>query len=89
MVVFINMLNSYSCNGRCGAGCTGTAIGDVYTQDCFSHDVCSYFNDSTDGARYVCRMPRRLLFRPGIPLSLSPALLTSAFAPPVKRPQLW
>ncbi|RKL44082.1 hypothetical protein BFJ72_g3815 [Fusarium proliferatum] len=31
----------YSCNGRCGAGCSGTAIGNVYTQDCFSHDICS------------------------------------------------
>ncbi|PSR79538.1 hypothetical protein BD289DRAFT_485494 [Coniella lustricola] len=40
----------YSCNGRCGAGCTGVALGDVYTQDCFTHDICSYFNDSTDGA---------------------------------------
>ena len=23
------------------------------TQDCFSHDVCSYFNNATGGARYV------------------------------------
>lgn len=22
-------LDSYSCNGRCGAGCTGTAVGNV------------------------------------------------------------
>lgn len=42
--------HSYSCNGRCGAGCTGTAVGDVYTQDCFSHDICSYFELSTTGA---------------------------------------
>ncbi|KAJ4425117.1 hypothetical protein N0V82_000172 [Gnomoniopsis sp. IMI 355080] len=40
----------YSCNGRCGAGCNGTAIGDVYTQDCFTHDICSYFELSTTGA---------------------------------------
>ncbi|KAK7458590.1 hypothetical protein Landi51_01413 [Colletotrichum acutatum] len=40
----------YSCNGRCGAGCTGTAVGNVYTQDCFSHDVCSYFNSASGGA---------------------------------------
>jgi hypothetical protein len=44
---------SYSCSGRCGAGCTGTAVGNVYTQDCFSHDICSYFNDATGGARLV------------------------------------
>lgn len=49
--------NRYSCNGRCGAGCTGTAVGNVYTQDCFSHDICSYFNDSTDGAKYVTHSP--------------------------------
>ncbi|KAK1676227.1 hypothetical protein BDP55DRAFT_767942 [Colletotrichum godetiae] len=40
----------YSCNGRCGAGCTGTAVGNVYTQDCFSHDICSYFNSASGGA---------------------------------------
>ncbi|KAI0482587.1 hypothetical protein GGR56DRAFT_196657 [Xylariaceae sp. FL0804] len=40
----------YSCNGRCGAGCTGTAVGDVYTQDCFTHDMCSYWEDATGGA---------------------------------------
>ncbi|TQN71911.1 hypothetical protein CSHISOI_03591 [Colletotrichum shisoi] len=40
----------YSCNGRCGAGCSGTAIGNVYTQDCFSHDICSYFNSASGGA---------------------------------------
>ncbi|KAE8310294.1 hypothetical protein BDV41DRAFT_397324 [Aspergillus transmontanensis] len=40
----------YSCNGRCGAGCTGTAVGNVYTQDCFSHDICSYFEDASGGA---------------------------------------
>ncbi|KAK7183449.1 hypothetical protein DPSP01_010557 [Paraphaeosphaeria sporulosa] len=40
----------YSCNGRCGAGCTGTALGNVYTQDCFSHDICSYFNNASGGA---------------------------------------
>ncbi|EDU44064.1 hypothetical protein PtrSN002B_010820 [Pyrenophora tritici-repentis] len=40
----------YSCNGRCGAGCSGTAIGNVYTQDCFSHDVCSWFNNASGGA---------------------------------------
>ncbi|KAF5651928.1 hypothetical protein F25303_3648 [Fusarium sp. NRRL 25303] len=42
----------YSCNGRCGAGCSGTAIGNVYTQDCFSHDICSYFNSASGGARH-------------------------------------
>ncbi|KAH6986499.1 hypothetical protein BKA56DRAFT_480145 [Ilyonectria sp. MPI-CAGE-AT-0026] len=40
----------YSCNGRCGAGCTGTALGNAYTQDCFSHDICSYFNNASGGA---------------------------------------
>ncbi|KAH8592549.1 hypothetical protein B0O99DRAFT_517706 [Bisporella sp. PMI_857] len=40
----------YSCNGRCGAGCTGTAVGNVYTQDCFSHDICSYFNNASGGS---------------------------------------
>lgn len=38
---------SYACNGQCGAGCSGTAIGNVYTQDCFSHDICSYFTDAS------------------------------------------
>ncbi|EPS26413.1 hypothetical protein PDE_01349 [Penicillium oxalicum 114-2] len=40
----------YSCNGRCGAGCSGTAVGNAYTQDCFSHDICSYFNNASGGA---------------------------------------
>ncbi|CCF44160.1 hypothetical protein CH063_03261 [Colletotrichum higginsianum] len=40
----------YSCNGRCGAGCSGAALGNVYTQDCFSHDICSYFNSASGGA---------------------------------------
>ncbi|KAH6642513.1 hypothetical protein C7974DRAFT_327857 [Boeremia exigua] len=40
----------YSCNGRCGAGCSGTAVGNAYTQDCFSHDVCSWFNNASGGA---------------------------------------
>ncbi|CAJ2501271.1 Uu.00g041240.m01.CDS01 [Anthostomella pinea] len=40
----------YSCNGRCGAGCTGTALGNVYAQDCFSHDICSYFENATGGS---------------------------------------
>lgn len=46
---------SYSCNGRCGAGCSGTAVGNAYTQDCFSHDVCSWFNNASGGARYVLK----------------------------------
>ena len=46
-----NILHRYSCNGRCGAGCSGTALGNVYTQDCFSHDVCSWFNNASGGAR--------------------------------------
>ncbi|KAF2705939.1 hypothetical protein K504DRAFT_386622 [Pleomassaria siparia CBS 279.74] len=40
----------YSCNGRCGAACTGTSVGNVYTQDCFSHDICSYFNSASGGS---------------------------------------
>ncbi|WZH49729.1 uncharacterized protein QYS62_010936 [Fusarium acuminatum] len=40
----------YSCNGRCGAGCSGAALGNVYTQDCYSHDICSYFNSAAGGA---------------------------------------
>ncbi|PYH31449.1 uncharacterized protein BO87DRAFT_418225 [Aspergillus neoniger CBS 115656] len=40
----------YSCNGRCGSGCSGIALGNVYTQDCFSHDICSYFEDASGGA---------------------------------------
>ncbi|USP78104.1 hypothetical protein yc1106_05378 [Curvularia clavata] len=40
----------YSCNGRCGAGCSGAALGNAYTQDCFSHDVCSWFNNASGGA---------------------------------------
>ncbi|KAF2126959.1 hypothetical protein P153DRAFT_388277 [Dothidotthia symphoricarpi CBS 119687] len=48
----VNSLNGgdYSCNGRCGAGCTGTAVGNAYTQDCFSHDACSWFNNAKGGA---------------------------------------
>ncbi|KAI5927581.1 hypothetical protein F4810DRAFT_648406 [Camillea tinctor] len=45
-----NAGGDYSCNGRCGAGCSGTALGNVYTQDCFSHDICSYFNNASGGA---------------------------------------
>ncbi|KAF7198456.1 hypothetical protein HII31_00195 [Pseudocercospora fuligena] len=41
---------SYSCNGRCGAGCGGTALGNAYTQDCFSHDICSWFNNASGGS---------------------------------------
>jgi hypothetical protein len=44
--------SSYSCNGRCGAGCSGKSLGNAYTQDCFSHDICSYFNSASGGARY-------------------------------------
>ncbi|KAB8070966.1 hypothetical protein BDV29DRAFT_193635 [Aspergillus leporis] len=40
----------YSCNGRCGAGCSGAALGNVYTQECFSHDICSYFNNASGGS---------------------------------------
>ncbi|KAH7035848.1 uncharacterized protein B0I36DRAFT_238874 [Microdochium trichocladiopsis] len=40
----------YSCNGRCGAGCSGVALGNFYTQDCFSHDICSYFENASGGA---------------------------------------
>lgn len=29
------------CLGRCGAGCSGTSLGDYYTQDCFDHDLCN------------------------------------------------
>ncbi|ETS81030.1 hypothetical protein PFICI_06032 [Pestalotiopsis fici W106-1] len=47
-----NSVNSgdYSCNGRCGAGCTGAALGNAYTQDCFSHDICSWFNNASGGS---------------------------------------
>ncbi|KAK3386818.1 hypothetical protein B0H63DRAFT_493435 [Podospora didyma] len=45
--------NEYSCNGRCGAGCSGAAVGNVYTQDCFSHDICSWFNSATGGSSDV------------------------------------
>lgn len=50
----------YSCNGRCGAGCSGFALGNFYTQDCFSHDVCSFFENASGGARLVD--PLLLLF---------------------------
>ncbi|KAI7930696.1 glyoxylate reductase [Pyricularia oryzae] len=39
----------YSCNGRCGAGCSGSSLGNAYTQDCFSHDMCSFFNNASGG----------------------------------------
>ncbi|KAF9701052.1 hypothetical protein EKO04_000123 [Ascochyta lentis] len=53
----------YSCNGRCGAGCSGTALGSAYTQDCFSHDVCSWFNNASGGARYVLKIRSNTLLR--------------------------
>lgn len=53
------IISSYSCQGRCGAGCTGTAIGNAYTQDCWNHDVCSWFNSG--GARLV--LPFALHYR--------------------------
>ncbi|RDW63055.1 uncharacterized protein DSM5745_10166 [Aspergillus mulundensis] len=40
----------YSCNGRCGAGCTGAALGNAYTQDCFAHDICSFFENASGGS---------------------------------------
>ncbi|KAI8912535.1 hypothetical protein EDD86DRAFT_112968 [Gorgonomyces haynaldii] len=41
----------YSCNGRCGAGCTGFALnGNQYTLACYTHDVCSWFNNASGGA---------------------------------------
>ena len=45
----------YSCNGRCGAACNGGpfkgALGNAYTQDCWSHDICSWFNNAQGGAK--------------------------------------
>lgn len=48
----VNSINGgmYDCNGRCGAGCAGMAVGNVYAQDCFSHDICSYFYNAAGGA---------------------------------------
>ncbi|KAI5371029.1 hypothetical protein Slin14017_G019080 [Septoria linicola] len=40
----------YGCNGRCGASCSGASIGNAYTQDCFSHDICSWFENASGGA---------------------------------------
>ncbi|PQE19537.1 hydrolytic enzyme protein [Rutstroemia sp. NJR-2017a WRK4] len=45
-----NAVNGGDCNGRCGAGCTGAALGNYYTQDCFNHDICSWFNNASGGA---------------------------------------
>ncbi|KAF2174284.1 hypothetical protein M409DRAFT_62361 [Zasmidium cellare ATCC 36951] len=49
----------YGCIGRCGIGCNGISVGSVYTQQCFSHDICSWFggvgkdpNDPNCGASY-------------------------------------
>jgi hypothetical protein len=39
----------YQCMGRCGAGCDGVAIGNQYTLECLSHDVCSYFSSASGG----------------------------------------
>ncbi|KAJ5396618.1 hypothetical protein N7509_004731 [Penicillium cosmopolitanum] len=49
----INTVNEgdYSCNGRCGAGCSGAAVGNAYTQDCFSHDICSYFENASGASQ--------------------------------------
>ncbi|KAF5545434.1 hypothetical protein FPHYL_10739 [Fusarium phyllophilum] len=49
-VVGSNYGANLSGSGECGAGCSGTAVGNVYTQDCFSHDICSYFNSASGGA---------------------------------------
>ena len=32
-------------------------MGNAYTQDCFSHDICSYFNSASGGARFVVLLP--------------------------------
>jgi hypothetical protein len=32
-------------------------LGNAYTQDCFSHDICSYFNSASGGARFVALFP--------------------------------
>ena len=39
----------YDCQGRCGAGCDGLSHGNAYTLECWSHDICSYFYNATDG----------------------------------------
>ena len=55
----INQSNqgNYSCNGRCGAGCNegpfGGRLGNAYTQDCWSHDICSWFNNAKGGSKDV------------------------------------
>ncbi|CAL8584662.1 hypothetical protein XPA_010250 [Xanthoria parietina] len=36
--------------GICGAGCAGFGLGNVYTQNCFNHDICSFFNNAAGGA---------------------------------------
>lgn len=35
----------HNCMGRCGRGCHGHPKWNSYTQDCFNHDMCTYFND--------------------------------------------
>ncbi|KAF8857750.1 hypothetical protein BDZ45DRAFT_592291 [Acephala macrosclerotiorum] len=45
-----NEIAGSDCNGRCGVGCDGVAVGNAYTQDCFTHDICSYFEDASGGA---------------------------------------
>lgn len=53
----VNEVNhgNYSCNGRCGAACDGGplrgSLGNAYTQDCWSHDICSWFNNAEGGPK--------------------------------------
>ncbi|KAE8364103.1 hypothetical protein BDV27DRAFT_158164 [Aspergillus caelatus] len=61
----------YSCNGRCGAGCTGTALGNVYTQDCFSHDICSYFENASGVIQTAVMLTMQPLTIPREDLSLA------------------
>lgn len=43
--------DDHNCMGMCGEGCDGIRIGGAYTQDCFNHDMCTYFNDVDEGKK--------------------------------------
>ena len=68
---------SYSCNGRCGAGCSGASLGNAYTQDCFSHDICSYFNSASGGARFVAFFLSSMVYLLIVAVTRTAALLTT------------
>ncbi|MEN0062392.1 MAG: hypothetical protein AAGA48_09580 [Myxococcota bacterium] len=40
----------YDCIGRCGPACGSWWAASAWTQDCYEHDVCSYYNAASGGS---------------------------------------